>query len=253
MFRIIALSLLVSTSLFSFSSFAQDAAPAEEPATQEEAVSEDVAKADAEAEARMKEQAVIETEEEKVNPGLKKLNDLLRDMTIDMDKNNRRHFYMIYNNHNLIATVKYVRTKVSEAIDACSAENPDMEGALRDRFKVWTDAVDASMGEAEAYRDNMIEAQDYAKKSDIRDIMKQADKLRAETSEEVKTIPVTSKEACEYLLNKMDETQERMLAILRTTLITLPQALQNMPAEDAPEAKVEPATEEPAAEEPSAE
>jgi len=166
------------------------------------------------------------------SPELAKLNKELREMTIDLKKNDRRHFFMIYNNHNMISTVKYVRDQVSAAIDACSETNPDMEQALRDRYKIWTDAVNEGIKDAEAQRDNMVIAQDYTKASDIRGILRQADGIRDETNDAVESVPVTTPEACEYLLNKMDETQANMLAILRAALVTLPQAIQSLPDEE---------------------
>ena len=171
------------------------------------------------------------------SPELKKLNKELRDLTIDLSKNDRRHFFMIYNNHNMISTVKYVRDQVSAAIDACSETNPDMEQALRDRYKIWTDAVNEGIKDAEAQRDNMVIAQDYTKASDIRGILRQADGIRDETNDAVESVPVTTPEACEYLLNKMDETQSNMLAILRAALVTLPQAIQSLPDEDEEQAE----------------
>jgi len=40
------------------------------------------------------------------SPELAKLNKELREMTIDLKKNDRRHFFMIYNNHNMIKPPK---------------------------------------------------------------------------------------------------------------------------------------------------
>lgn len=177
-------------------------------------------------------QAIIENNDPEISPGLKKLNKQLKEISLPLNAGNRRHFYMIYNNHNMISTVEHVRSKVSEGIEACSKENPDMEEALRARFAIWDEAVDAKLDEARGFRDNMIEVQEYTKTSKIRNVIKQADKLRKETNESVETIPVTTKEACDYLLNKMDETQETMLSLLSATLITLPQALQKLPPEE---------------------
>ena len=162
------------------------------------------------------------------DPEIQKLNTALADITKDLDKAQRRHFYMIYNNHNLISTVKHVRKDVSDAIDACSEKNPDMKDDLSKRFDEWKAAVNEQMEAAEGARDNMIIAQDYASEKDIRGVMKQADSLRDELQGKRARAPVTSKEACEYLLNKMDETQTNMLSLLNATLVSLPQRMQEM-------------------------
>lgn len=168
------------------------------------------------------------------SPAVKKLNEAVAGITKPLDGSKRAHFYMIYNNHNLISTVKRVRSDVSNAIDACSKENPDMEKDLRDRYGIWQTAVDEQIEAAEANVDNMIIAQDYVEEKKVRDVMKQADNLREETMRQMERIPVTSKEACEYLLNKMDETQKNLVSLLRSTLVTLPKAMEesNVAPED---------------------
>jgi ABC-type transporter Mla subunit MlaD len=160
-----------------------------------------------------------------MDPDVRALNSNIAELTMDLDANDRRHFYTLYNNNNLISTVKYVRDHIGDAIDACSENNPDMEEALRARYKEWTDAVNEKLGEAEGQVDNMVLAQEYASDGDLNEILKQADDLRAKTQENVERIPVTSPEACEYLLNKMDETQANMLRFLSAVLVAMPQAM----------------------------
>lgn len=225
----------------------QVSAPEEKPAPEAPAVEEvkadepavadtkDVAQSD-EAQSAAASDPEPTQEEAKELPPLKKpskklqvLNGELSAITKGLDDNQRRHFLMIYNSHNLISTVTHVKSQVSEAINACSEANPDMKDPLNKRFGEWAGAVDAKMVEAEANRDNMIMAQDYAEEPKIRSVLKQADVLRQETQRYMEGIPVTSKEACEYLLNKMDETQDNMVKLLEMTLITLPQQMQNQP------------------------
>lgn len=240
MIRYVFLAVFSITLMNAHVVFAEDEAKAEETKVEEEKTAEEKKQERqenidaAQAEVDVKPEGIKEP-----SPKLKKLNKDLRDLTIDLKKNDRRHFFMIYNNHNMISTVKYVRDQVSEAIDACSETNPDMEQALRDRYKIWTDAVNEGIKDAEAQRDNMVIAQDYTKASKIRGIMRQSDDIRDETNDAVESVPVTTPEACEYLLNKMDETQANMLGILKAALVTLPQAIQNLPDEDEEEAEEE--------------
>ena len=200
------------------SSFAQDDGGVDEQTGQESSV--DVA-----TEKRDKDQA-SETQARAMDPEVRALNKSLAELTMDLDDNDRRHFYTLYNNNNLISTVKYVRDHIGEAIDACSENNPDMEDDLRARYKKWTDAVNEKLEEAEAQVENMVLVQEYASDDAINEVLEQADDLRAKTQENVERIPVTSPEACEYLLNKMDETQETMLRYLGTVLVAMPQAME---------------------------
>ncbi len=178
---------------------------------------------------------------------LKSLNEDLAKLTGELNDDERRHFFMIYNSHNMIATVKHVEKEVGGAIDACSKNNPDMADKLNARYKEWTSAVDEKISAAEANRDNMVMAQDYAKPKTIKSAMKQADGLRKETQDYMERVPVTSAEACDYLLNKMDETQDNMIELLQATLVSVPQAMQSA-SDDAAAARAAAPSPEPAAE-----
>jgi hypothetical protein len=163
------------------------------------------------------------------SPEMKKLQDALGDITKPLDGLQRRHFFMIYNNNNIISTTKTVQTDVTKAIEACGKNNPDMKEALNARFKIWNDALSVQIEKAEANRDNMIIAQNYSDSKTIKNVMKIADDLRDETQMKIEKTPVTSKEACDYLLNKMDETQNTLINLLEQALVSFPQALQNDP------------------------
>ena len=78
------------------------------------------------------------------------------------------------------------------------------------------------MSEAQGHLDNMVLVQTYAPAKDIRGVFKVMDDARDKAETEIKKIPVTTPEACQYLLDKMDETQENMVKILRLTLTSHP-------------------------------
>lgn len=225
----IAAILLMATAL-PLSAIAQENSEAQEEVSAETPV-EDSAAVDQSDEA---ENVETNTEEAPALPPrkqpsaeVKKLNNAVADITRDLDKDSRAHFYMLYNNHNLIATVERVQTDVSNAVKSCNTANPEMESDLQTRFDTWNEAVNEKIEGARANVENMVIAQDYAEEKDIRNVMTQADELRDETMKQVERIPVNTKEACEYLLNKMDETQDRLTSLLDQTLVTLPQAMEN--------------------------
>ncbi|MEM7651321.1 MAG: hypothetical protein AAF204_04480 [Pseudomonadota bacterium] len=161
----------------------------------------------------------------------------------DFDEMSKRHFTVLYSNYNLIKVVEAVEDSISEAVDECGDKNPDMEGEMDARFKEWRGEVRAVMKEADANVDNMIVAQDYAKARDVRKFLKLIDKSRKERSKEVKKVPVTSPEACQALIKRMDGTQENMLQLLQATLVSLPNAMQvddeKVKAEAAEKARLE--------------
>jgi len=134
----------------------------------------------------------------------------------------KHHFNVAYNNYSLISTVRTVQKDVGGAITACGENNPDIKDKLDTRFKQWNDTVNPVMSEAQGHLDNMVLVQTYAPAKDIRGVFKVMDDARDKAETEIKKIPVTTPEACQYLLDKMDETQENMVKILRLTLTSHP-------------------------------
>lgn len=164
-----------------------------------------------------------------------------------LDEKQRRHFGIIYNNHNLIETVKTVRGDVEKAVNACAEKNPDLSGKIKDRFESWKTDVNAKLTEAEGLTQSMVFAQDYASKDEVSDALKAADAMRAHSQTIYEKVPVTSKEACEFLYEKMEETKANMLSLLSTTLISVPQEMQKADEVDDKD-EAEPRAEEPKAE-----
>lgn len=148
------------------------------------------------------------------------------DFMKELDDTNRRHFNVLFGNHNMIRVVETVRDDIGLAVDACGEANPDLKGALNDRYKDWKAAIKPVLAEADGNVKNMIIAQDYAKPKKIRDFLKMIDKARKTQEKQVEKVPVTSQEACQSLLNSMNDTEANMIQLLRTTLISLPQAMQ---------------------------
>lgn len=133
-----------------------------------------------------------------------------------------QHFAAVYNNYNMVNTVKMVRGDVSSAIKSCGENNADMKGDLDGRFAKWDGAVGPVVAEAEANVNNMVLAQDYVKKEDFQNIFKLIDETRDYTSKKYKKEPVTTRESCGYLLGKMDETQEALVSLLRAGMMSHP-------------------------------
>ena len=152
--------------------------------------------------------------------------------TEDFDEASERHFYAIYGSYNLIKVVEEVQAQVGNAIDKCIDANPDMKDALKTRHKDWKAALKPIMKDADANIDNMIKAQEYAQPKELKRILKLNDELRANKEDQVEKYPVTSPEACEYLRVKMDETESNLTQLLRSTLVSLPNALLEESSEE---------------------
>ena len=164
--------------------------------------------------------------EEKKEPPKNDVLAAAEEFTKDLDERSKRHFTVLYGNYNLIKVVEDVRDSVDTAIDACGEANPDMKEDLDTRFKEWKAAIKPVLKEADGNVDNMVVAQDYAKPREIKKFFKLIDKARKQQGKEVEKIPVTSLEACESLLKRMDGTQANMVRLLQSTLVSLPRVIQ---------------------------
>ena len=165
---------------------------------------------------------------------------LLDALVENLEAREKNHLYIIYTNYNMIATVTTVRTDVQNAIVQCSLNNTEMQADLDARFAQWDSAIATVMKEARGNLNNMVLAQDYAPKAKIDELFAAVDTVRSYNNSQIEKIPVTTPEACTYLLNKMDETQETMIQLLRNTLTLYPRTFQKAPEEVLPNNQPEP-------------
>lgn len=183
--------------------------------------------------------------EKKTSPVVEAYDAFTKDFN-DMDK---RHFGVMYGNYNMVKVVETVRGSVDSAVKACGEKNPDMKEPLDTRFGKWKAAVEPVLKEAEVNINNMTFAQSYAPPEKIKEMFKLVDDTRAEQDSKVDKVPVTTPEACDFLLKQMDETQDNMVKLLNATLISLPHSMieeDQKAAEEAKPAEAAPANEAPA-------
>jgi len=138
------------------------------------------------------------------------------------------HFGIIYGNYSVYSMVKAVRNDVGQAVEACIKNNPEMEEQINTRWSKWTKSVDANMKEAFANINAMSMAQDYAPQTEMKRIFSLVDETRAANSSRFEKIPVTTPEACEFMLSKMDETQDNMNVMLIATIRSYPEIMKTM-------------------------
>lgn len=196
----------------------------------------------------------IYTEQEKTPEAIahrkasEKVYNMMNEITEGLGEEEKKHFFMASNNHNLIGTVRMVQGDVGNAIKKCGENNPDMKDKLAARYAEWNDAVNPVLKEADDTLGNMIVAQSYAKPKDLKELFEAMDDTREKAQSRIEKIPVTTPEACQYLLEKLNETQESMLTILHATLVNPAQIPVNESSE--PAAGEEAGSEKPPAAEP---
>lgn len=137
-----------------------------------------------------------------------------------------QHFTVIYANYMVLSMVNTVQDDVGKAVDGCKANNKELEGDMTKRFDDWKTALQTPKQDSLANINSMIAAQNYLPKAEFDEIFALVDETRAQNSTEFGKIPVTTPEACKYMIGKMDETQKQMTQLLQTTLVTYPDMLK---------------------------
>jgi hypothetical protein len=163
----------------------------------------------------------------------------LKDIVGTLEEQNQRHFLGIYSTYTTIGAVKAVRTSVENTVKACGKENPDLKDKMDSRYATWVKAIDPVLKEADTQVKNMIIAQDYEQPKTIRAFLKRTDDVRTKTAESITKIPVTTPEGCNYLHDKMDETQITLTDLLQETLIAIPRSINTAKQAEAAEEKEE--------------
>ncbi len=203
---------------------------AEEKAAEEKAAVEKPAEEKA---AEKKEEAKIPDGIKKHQEASQKVFEQTKKIAEGLSPEEQKHFFILYNNYNMIGTVKMVQGDVGKAVKACGESNPDMKDKMDARFKTWNEAIEPVVKESEGHAENMVIAQEYAKPKEIKAIFKGLDETRVLANAQVEKTPVTTKEACEYLLNTMDDTQNNFAKLLRSTLISTPVSVSKDKATEA--------------------
>ncbi len=145
-----------------------------------------------------------------------------------LDQDEATHFLVMYANYSLYSMVKAVNTDVGEAVDKCAENNKEMADELNKRYERWKRAVVTSMEDVHKNLENMSLAQTYLPQSEVKIIFALIDEVRAVNSSRFETAPVTTPEACEFMLSKMDETEENMTTLLKATLVSYPNISKKM-------------------------
>ncbi len=141
-----------------------------------------------------------------------------------LDTKEAQHFMIIVTNYNMISTVNAVEEDVMQAAKACKENNKDMVDAIDEHKKKWEDALKAPRQEAKANINNLILAQSYLPKEQFHSLFNLIDETRRYNSSRFEKTPVTTPEACEFMLSKMEETQSNMVSMLKATLASYPSA-----------------------------
>lgn len=137
----------------------------------------------------------------------------------DLSAQDQETFFIIRNKHSVIRSMRVVRDDISNAVKACSEENPEIKEEITGRFSDWKNAVEPILKEADKFLKTEIRSQKVVPNKDFRNILKLNDAAYAFSNGQIEKRPVTDMKACEKLLKSMDRTENKLIALLQNILL----------------------------------
>lgn len=132
---------------------------------------------------------------------------------------NQKVFFVLRNKQSVIRTIRVVRRDVKNAVNACGKNNKDMKQPMNERFKQWEDAVLPILDEAEKFLEQELKEQEAFHVSDYKHVTALNEKAFKFSESKIEKQPVTTKEACEGLLESMNDTEDNLIDILNDILL----------------------------------
>lgn len=152
-----------------------------------------------------------------------------------LDDKGKETIFILRNKYSVIRAIGVAERDVGAAVKACGKQNPDIKDKMDARFAQWQDAVKPIVSTAEKSLKSEVEKQKLVKPSEFNNVIKLNDAAFKYGDERTVKKPVSSKKACEELVDSMDDTEDRMIRLLQNTL--LPEGVIKSRAEKAAKAK----------------
>ena len=136
-----------------------------------------------------------------------------------LPEGNQKIFFIMRQKHSAIRAVEVVRRDVGNAVKACGKENKDMTKTMNKRFKQWKDSINPILKNADDLLKTELKEQEAFHVSDYKHVMALNDKAYDFSESKIKKTPVTTKEACQKLLDSMDRTEDSLISLLQSILL----------------------------------
>ncbi len=153
-------------------------------------------------------------------PALKRWIDAENALIKPLSDKDKESFFILRNKYSVMRVIKIVERDVGAAVKSCGEKNPDMKDKMTGRFDQWKSAVDPILDTAKKQLDKDINAQKIVDSGRVKEVLKLNDAAYEEGEKKVVKTPVTTKDACEDLLDSMDRTEDDMVKLLQQTLLT---------------------------------
>ena len=154
------------------------------------------------------------------------LNAQVKDTMSKLEVDEVQHFGVMYANYMIYSMVKAIREDVGEAVTQCAENNKDMASALESKYEAWETSVGGTMEQANTNINNLALAQNYMSQNEVETLFGLVDETRRMNSSRFETTPLTTPEACEFMMSKMEETEESLNHMLQASLVSYPTILK---------------------------
>lgn len=199
-------ALLISTLLLSSPAFAQDAKDKKVEAVAKPAEAETAPK---------KEERSTKKSTTPINKWIDAENAMIEPLS-NLDKES---IYILRQKHSIIRVISVVERDIGAAVKSCGKTNPDMKGAIETRFTEWKNAVKPIVTTARKNLDKEIDKQEIVNAKEFKRVLKLNDEAFEYGDKATTKSPVSEKGACEALISSMNDTEDKMVALLQDTLL----------------------------------
>ena len=203
--------IVLSASSFSY---AQEVSEAQEEVT-EETVPEELPQSEAAPE------MVQKNINMKAGPKLKELEEYTAILLNGLEPAQAQYIYNIRQQFGMIRSVQVIRTDVENAVESCSAENPDLKSKMTERFESWNDVIVPKLAVADVALKDAIQRQTFRPTVRLSMLLDYVQEAFEERDAQIKKVPVTTAEACGSLLESMDETEGNLKELIEGVIVDL--------------------------------
>ncbi len=131
----------------------------------------------------------------------------------------KESIFILRQKHSIIRVIGVVERDINNAVESCGKANPDMKAGIVSRFEQWKSAVKPVVTTAQKNLTGEIDKQSIVDKAKFKKVLKLNDEAFEYGDKRTVKKPVSSKEACEALVESMDDTEDDMISLLQDTLL----------------------------------
>lgn len=149
-----------------------------------------------------------------------------------------QYLYNIRQEFGVIRSIRIAQEDIGRAVVSCAEKHEETADEIKARFDQWTETIEPEINRAKQALEAAIERQVFRPTSRVNSLLEKLDAAFAERDAQMNKVPVTTKKACEGLLNSLDQTQKDLGKILEETRQKLNGLSSDVPTQNPAETPV---------------